>query len=127
MKARAAIVCSSALFALTAVAIPASAAPPGQGLETFPATCDGQPVTVTTGGGAGFWLNGEHYVLTTLHVTFETEQGTQTFDKDYGRRTGLTDSTITCTGTIMEPEGPGTFYGYRRRRPIGRSSGYPPG
>jgi hypothetical protein len=32
-----------------------------------------------------------------------------TFHKDYGRRTGLTDSTITCTATIVEPEMTGSF------------------
>jgi hypothetical protein len=105
MKIRAAIVSLSALFALTALATPASAAPPGVGLDTFPGTCNGQPVTVTTGGGAGFWLGDQHYVLTTLDVTFETEQGPVTFHKDYGHRTGLTDSTITCTATIVDPEG----------------------
>ena len=111
MKIRAAIVSFSALFGVTALATPASAAPPGVGLDTFPATCNGQPVIVTTGngGGAGFWLNDQHYVLTTLDATFETEQGPMTFHKDYGHRTGLTDSTITCTATIVEPEGTGFF------------------
>jgi hypothetical protein len=108
MKKRAAIVCLSALFGLTALATPASAAPPGVGLQTFPATCNGEPVTVTTGGGAGFWLGDQHYVLTTLDVTFETEEGPVTFHKDYGKRTGLTDG-ITCTGTIVEPDGTGSF------------------
>jgi len=62
MKARAAIVSASALFALTAVAAPASAAPTGLGLQSFPATCEGQPVTITTtnGGGAGFCADGQH-------------------------------------------------------------------
>jgi hypothetical protein len=109
MKARAAIVPSAAALALTAVAIPAYAALPGVGLDTFPATCSGQPVTVTTGGGAAFWLNGQHYLLTSIDATFQTEQGPVTFHKDYGARTGLTDSTITCTATIVEPEGTGLF------------------
>jgi hypothetical protein len=78
-------------------------------LVTFPATCDGQPVTVTTTSGAGFWLDGQHYLLTTVDATFETEQGPVTFDKDCGHRTGLTDSAITCTGTIVEDEGTGLF------------------
>ena len=108
MKIRAAIVSASALFGLTVLATPAYAAPPGVGLQTFPATCNGGSVTVTTGGGAGFWLDDQHYVLTTLDVTFETEQGPVTFHKDYGHRTGLTDS-ITCTGTIVEPDGTGFF------------------
>jgi hypothetical protein len=109
MKVRAAIVSISALFGLTALATPASAAPPGVGLESFPATCNGQSFTVTTGSGAGFWLDDQHYVLTTVDVTFETEEGPFTFHKDYGHRTGLADSTITCTGTIVEPEGTGSF------------------
>jgi hypothetical protein len=87
---------------------PAAAAPPGAGLQSFPATCDGQPVTVTVGGqgggagvAAGFWLGDQHYVLTTLDAT----AGPETFHKDYGKRTGLQDTQITCTGTIEEPEG----------------------
>jgi hypothetical protein len=109
MKVRAAIVSISALFGLTALATPASAAPPGGGLESFPATCNSQSFTVTTGAGAGFWLDDQHYVLTTVDVTFETEEGPVTFHKDYGQRTGLADNTITCTGTIVEPEGTGFF------------------
>jgi hypothetical protein len=105
MKARAAIVSSAALLAIPTFVMPAAAQPPGAGLESFPATCDGEPVTVTTGGGAGFWLNGQHYVLTSIVATF----GAETFTKEYGQRTGLTDSTISCEGTIVEPEGTITF------------------
>jgi len=53
--------------------------------------------------------NGQHYLLTTIDATFQTEQGTETFQKDYGHRTGLTDSRVTCTATIVEPEGTGFF------------------
>jgi hypothetical protein len=107
MKARAAIVSSAALLAIPTFALPATAQPPGVGLETFSATCDGQPVTVTLGGqGASFWLDGQHYLLTSLAITF----GPETFTKTFGQRTGLTDSTITCEGTIVEPEGTGTFH-----------------
>lgn len=113
MKVRAAIVSACALFASTAVAVPASAAPPGSGLVNFPATCDGQPepvtVTSTNGGGAGFWLDGQHYLLTTVDATFETEEGPVTFHKDFGHRTGLSDSAITCTATIVEDGQTGSF------------------
>ncbi len=111
MKARAAIVSACALFGLTALALPASAAPTGLGLVSFEGTCYGQPVTVTTtnGGGAGFWLNGAHYLLTTIDATFQTDEGLVTFHKDYGHRTGLSDSAITCTATIVEDGQTGLF------------------
>jgi hypothetical protein len=53
MKARVAIVSSTALLGLAAFASPAAAAPPGAGLDTFPATCGGAAVTVTAGNGDG--------------------------------------------------------------------------
>ena len=102
MKIRAAIVTLSALFGLTALATPASAAPPGVGLDSFPATCGGELVTVTTGGGAGFWLGDQHYLLTTVDATAGPGQ---TFHKDYGHRTGLQGTEIQCTATLVEPEG----------------------
>lgn len=102
MKARAAIVASSALLGLTALAVPAAAAPPGEGLNTIPARCNGVPVTVTVGGdGASFWLGDQHYLLTSLDATL----GTETFRKNWGHRTGLQGDMIECTGTIEEPEG----------------------
>jgi hypothetical protein len=106
-KARLAIVSSSALLGLAAFASPAAAAPPGSGLGSFPATCDGQEVTVTTGNGSGasFWLDDQHYLLTSIVAT----SGPGTFEKDYGNRTGLLDTEIQCTGTIPDPEGPITF------------------
>jgi hypothetical protein len=106
-KARLAIVSSSALLGLAAFASPAAAAPPGAGLDSFPATCDGQEVTVTTGGGgASFWLGDQHYLLTSVFAT----GGQGTFQKDYGQRTGLQGTEIQCTATIVDPEaGPITF------------------
>ena len=103
MKIRAAVISFSALFGLTALATPASAAPPGAGLDTFPATCNGLPVTVTTGsgGGAGFWLGDQHYLLTSIDAT----AGPGTFHKDYGHRTGLQGTEIQCTATLVEPKG----------------------
>jgi hypothetical protein len=100
MKARVAIVSSSALLGLTVFAAPAAAAPPG--LSTFPATCDGQAVTVTggTGNGASFWLGDQHYLLTSIDAT----AGPGTFHKDYGHRTGLQGAEIQCTAVIVEPE-----------------------
>jgi hypothetical protein len=101
MKARAAIISSSALLGLTAFAAPAAAAPPGAGLDTFTATCGGVPVTVTTGGGASFWLGDQHYLLTSIDAT----SGPGTFHKDYGQRTGKQGTEIQCTAIIEEPEG----------------------
>jgi len=74
------------------------------GFDTFPATCDGQPVTVTAanGSGASFWLGDQHYLLTSIHAT--DGPGIE-FAKDYGHRTGLQDTQIQCTATIEEPEG----------------------
>jgi hypothetical protein len=94
---------SIALLRLAALANPAAAAPPGAGLDTFPATCGGQPVTVTTGsgGGASFWLGDQHYLLTSI----DAAAGPGTFHKDFGHRTGLQGTEIQCTATIVEPEG----------------------
>ena len=104
MKARLAIVSSSALLGLAAFAGPAAAAPPGEGFDTFPATCDGHPVTVTAanGSGASFWLGDQHYLLTSIHAT--AGPGIE-FSKDYGHRTGLKGTEIQCTAVIEEPEG----------------------
>jgi len=102
MKARVAIVASSALLGLAAFATPAAAAPPGAGLDTFPAMCGDSPVTVTAGGGASFWLDDQHYLLTSIDATAGPGM---TFHKDYGQRTGLQGTQIQCTATIEEPEG----------------------
>src|SRR4029453_10638837 len=100
MKRKVAIVSSSVLLGLTAFAAPAAAAPPGAGLDTFPATCGGLPVTGTSnnGGGASFWLGDQQYLLTSIDVP-------GLFHKDFGQRTGLQDTQIQCTATLDEPEG----------------------
>jgi hypothetical protein len=105
MKAKATIVSLFAL-ALTLLATPAVAAPPGGGLETIPVTCDGQEVTVTVSGGASFWIEDQHYVLTSFTGTFTPAEGEpETFTKTYGQKTGLAGSEITCTATFEEAEG----------------------
>jgi hypothetical protein len=96
-----AIVSLTGLLGWAALASPAAAAPPGAGLETLTATCDGQSVTVTTSGGASFWLGDQHYLLTSIQGT---APGGMTFEKSYGNRTGLGNE-INCTATIEEPEG----------------------
>jgi hypothetical protein len=83
-----------------------------QAFESFPATCEGQtePVRVTTGGGASFWLDGQHYLLTSIDATFVPDQGEpRTFTKTYGQRMRLGGSEITCTAVIEDPEGTVTF------------------
>jgi len=90
MKARAAIISSSALLGLAAFASPAVAAPPGAGLDTFTATCEGPgDVTVTSSRGASSWVGDQHYLLTSF------DDGTGTFH--YGHRTGLQGTEIHCT------------------------------
>jgi hypothetical protein len=102
VKTRLAIVSLTGLLGWTALAGPADAAPLGAGLETFPATCEELgDVTVTTGGGASFWLGDQHYLLTSVQAT---APGGMTFEKFYGNRTGLGNE-INCTATIEEPEG----------------------
>jgi hypothetical protein len=101
-----------ALLALVSVAVfaaPAAAAPPGQGLESLPADCDGTATTVTASSGAAFWVGDQHYVLTSFTGTFTPEGGTpETFTKTFGQKTGQGGSEITCSGTVVEP-GEGTF------------------
>jgi hypothetical protein len=102
-----------ALLALLSVAMfaaPAAAAPPGQGLESFPVDCAGTTVTATVSGGASFWLGDQHYVLTSFTGTFTPEGGgtPETFTKTYGEKAGLAGSEITCSVTFVEP-GQGTF------------------
>ena len=97
-----------ALLALLSVAVfaaPAAAAPPGQGLESFPLTCDG----TTVSSGASFWMGDQHYVLTSFTGTFTPEGGRpETFTRTFGQKTGLAGSEITCSATFVEP-GVGTF------------------
>jgi hypothetical protein len=102
-----------ALLALLSVAMfaaPAAAAPPGQGLESFPVTCAGTTITVTASAGASFWIGNQHYVLTSLTGTFTPEGGgtPETFTQTYGVKAGLAGSEITCSGAFVEP-GEGTF------------------
>jgi hypothetical protein len=106
MKARAALVASSALLGLTALAGPAAAQPPGAGLNTITATCNGQDVTVTIAGdGTSFWLGDQHYLLTSLEATL----GGQEFSMNWGQKVGLQGDQIECTGTLEQPEGPVEF------------------
>jgi hypothetical protein len=93
MKQKVAIVASGALLGLAAFASPAVAAPPGAGLETFPATCGSQAVTVTASAGASFWMGDQHYLLTSIDVP-------GMFHKDYGHRTGLQGTEVHCTATL---------------------------
>src|SRR5215212_7657704 len=101
MKARVAIVSSTALLGLAAFPSPAAAAPPGAGFDTFPATCGGAAVTVTAanGDGASFWIGDQHYLLTSIDAT----AGPGMFHKDFGHRTGLQGTEIQCTAIIEEP------------------------
>jgi hypothetical protein len=100
------------LLALVATAVlsgTATAAPPGQGLETLAVTCNGQAVNVTVSAGSSFWIGDQHYVVTSFITTFTPEDGDpQTFTETSGKKKGLAGSEITCTATFEEP-GEGTF------------------
>ena len=97
------------MVAVMALAGPALAAPKGQGLESFTGMCDGQEVQAVASSGASFWVEGEHYVLTSFTGTFIPVEGpTETFTKTYGNRAGLTGAEIHCIVEFEEP-GAGTF------------------
>jgi len=87
---------------------PATAAPNGKGLEQFPVNCGGTEVTVTVSSGASFWINGQHYLLTSFTGTFTATDGsTETETKTYGKRKGLEGAVITCSASF--PDTQGTF------------------
>jgi hypothetical protein len=88
----------------------AAATPPGKGLESFPATCNGQATTITASSGAAFWVADQKYVLQSITFVFTPTGGDpQTFTKTYGKRKGLTGPPIHCTGSFSDPEGTATF------------------
>ena len=109
-----------ALLALLSVAVfaaPAAAAPPGQGLESFPLTCDG----TTVSSGASFWMGDQHYVLTSFTGTFTPEGGRpETSTRTFGQKTGLAGSEITSSATFVEP-GVGTLRSWPRELPYHRA------
>ena len=97
------------IVSTVAVAAPATAAPPGKGLETFEVMCGEQPATVTVSAGSSFWIGDQHYVLTSFTGTFTPEEGEpETFTQTFGAKRGLAGDEITCTATFVEP-GEGTF------------------
>ena len=98
-------------MATAAVAAPAEAAPPGNGLEQIDGvTCNGDAVDVTATSGAAFWIGGQKYVMTSSEFTFTpTGEDPETETKTYGRRNGLSGEAITCTGGESFPEGSFSF------------------
>jgi hypothetical protein len=87
-----------------ALAAPTMAAPPGKGLETFPATCDGQEEVVTVSAGSSFWLGGQHYLVTVFSGTFTPEEGDpEPFTQTFGTKKGLTGRSIACTVEVVFP------------------------
>jgi hypothetical protein len=80
----------------------ASAAPEGHH-EQIDATCNGVMVTYDTASNS-VWLDGDHYVKTTVHFKGTFTDGTvRTLDKTYGQKTGL-EPTTECTGTKVFPD-----------------------
>ena len=94
------------LSAMLLPAIPAPATPSGNGLQTFETTNCG---TVTTGGGASFYVYGQKYLTETFTGTFTPAGGSpETVSKTYGNRTGQTGASISCSGSGDDGHG-GTF------------------
>jgi len=97
------------LLTALAFAAPVGAAPPGQGLGSFPVTCGDEEVEVIASSGSSFWIGDQHYLLTSESGTFTPEGGqaeplgTNTF----GKKKGL-GSEIICTASFEEP-GVGVF------------------
>jgi hypothetical protein len=105
--------CTIAVFAVAAV--PASArVPGGQGLVSFGfPTCEGLGQVELFGPPAGPATSGYlivtedtslHAIATRFEVTIE---GEVVFEQNFGEKAGLT--TLTCTDTFEDPEGPGVF------------------
>ena len=93
------------LCAMLLPAIPAAATPSGNGLQTFETNCG----TVTTGGGASFYVNGQKYLTETFTGTFTPAGGSpEIVSKTYGNRTGQTGGSITCSASGDDGHG-GTF------------------
>ena len=96
-----------ALLTVVALAAPAAAAPPGNGLEQVEGvTCNGEPAAVTASNGISFWIDDQQYVMTSFDLTFTPDGGDpETFSQTYGQKSGLSGPAITCTATFDDPEG----------------------
>ena len=100
-----ALVALVVLSAMLLPAVPAAATPNGNGLQTFETDCG----TVTTGGGASFYVEGQKYLTETFTGTFTPEGGSaETVTKTYGNRTGQTGPSISCRAEGGDGHG-GTF------------------
>ena len=97
--------------ALAATPAAASTAPAGQGLESVPATCNGQPATIVAGSGAALWLGDQRYVLTSFHGSFVPAGGgeTESYIRAYGERSGLTGEPVDCSGSVTSAGGVFSF------------------
>jgi hypothetical protein len=83
----------------------ATTPPSGKGLRNLPATCNGEPTTLTVSSGAAFYVDGQKYVLQS--ITFVN--GPFSFTKDFGNRTGLTGGSIECSGSVTDENGTTNF------------------
>jgi hypothetical protein len=92
------------LVLMLALAAPTMAAPPGKGLETFPATCAGQEDVVTVSAGSSFWFRGQHYLVTVFSGTFTPVEGDpEPFTQTFGKKKGLAGTSITCMVELVFP------------------------
>jgi hypothetical protein len=99
---KAVLVGACAFVLLLAVLVPggATAAPPGNGLnvQVGAYTCDGEVVTLTNSSGPVAWIGSTHLLILSQTVTFTPFVGEPfTTTGGDGKKTGLTDETITCT------------------------------
>lgn len=102
------------LCAVAWTATPALAdAPPGNGLDRLPFTCNGEEVIVTVSHGASNWVDGEHNLLASLTITFTPTGGEPrvVYDKTWGNRKGLGDEQVECSTGLARVNGALTIDG----------------
>jgi hypothetical protein len=75
---------------------PATTPPQGNGLGSFPATCNGEETTLIASKGAAFYVDGQKYVLQSFSLS---DGATLIASREWGNRNGLTGGWIKCTGT----------------------------
>ncbi len=100
-RSRVAVIGVIAASLVAVSSAPATTPPQGNGLRSFPATCNGEGTTLIASKGAAIYVDGQKYVL----QSFSISDGTTLIDsREWGNRNGLTGGWIECTGT--SPENP---------------------
>jgi len=82
---------------LVAVSSASATTPPqGNGLRSFPATCNGEETTLIVSKGAAVYVDGQKYVLQSFSLS---DGATLIASREWGNRNGLNCGAIECTGT----------------------------